>query len=356
MGELVMVDPLSPDLPPLDSEEFLPSIRGWQRLGALLLVGTGIGAVAIAAFTSYTQTVQAPGWVRPLGEVSIVQAEIEGKISRVLVQANQSVQAGDRLIELASADPARLRQLQARQARLQQFIQQYEAQETRLNRQLRSLEASIRQQIPAKAPDIAIAALLETLAVTQPGTASNLQTQRNSLLQQRDGIVKQLRLDRATLQDVTQAIDQQQVKAPVAGIILKLDIRNPGQTVRPGEILAQIVPRTAPLVVKARVAPQDISQLALGQPVRLQISAYPYPDYGTLAGTVQAIAPDITPPSEQDPAPFYEVTIQPATPHLKRGDRTYPLQPGMDVRASITTGQEPLLNTLMRRIRLGTGL
>ncbi|MGH7997861.1 MAG: HlyD family efflux transporter periplasmic adaptor subunit, partial [Brasilonema sp.] len=37
------------------------------------------------------------------------------------------------------------------------------------------------------------------------------------------------------------------------GTILKLELRNPGQVVRPGQAIAQIAPSNAPLIIKARV-------------------------------------------------------------------------------------------------------
>lgn len=155
------------------------------------------------------------------------------------------------------------------------------------------------------------------------------------------------------------------VLAPEAGTILQLNLRNPGQVVRPGEPIAQIAPSNAPLVVKARVAPEDIGKVrtciaqnvldcAEGK-VQLRFSAYPYPDYGTLKAAVRAIAADaITPQSSPAgaAAAYYEVAIQPERPFLVKGDRSYPIQPGMEVTADIISKEETVLTFILRKARL----
>ncbi len=175
------------------------------------------------------------------------------------------------------------------------------------------------------------------------------------------------------------------IRAPVDGTILKLDLRNPGQTVRPGEFIAQIAPGDAPLVVKARIAAQDISKVKTCKAekiknceegkVQLRFSAYPYPDYGTLKGAVRAIAPDAitsqgsgTGASSQDSgtgassqssgtgASSYEVTIQPERSYLVKGSQQYPIQSGMEVTADIISREETVLTFMLRRARLLTDL
>jgi multidrug efflux pump subunit AcrA (membrane-fusion protein) len=97
------------------------------------------------------------------------------------------------------------------------------------------------------------------------------------------------------------------------------------------------------------------------------VSTYPYPDYGTLNGAVRAIAPDtITPQSNNASAvaPYYEVTIQPERFYLVKGkplrDRfashQYPIQPGMEVTADITSREETVLTFILRKARLLTDL
>jgi len=92
-------------VPPVQSNEFLPPISPWTTLGGLFLVGTFGVTIALATFTQYNVTVKAPATVRPIGEVLIVQAAVEGTVKRIEVQENQVVKKGD---AIAIVDDSRL--------------------------------------------------------------------------------------------------------------------------------------------------------------------------------------------------------------------------------------------------------
>jgi multidrug efflux pump subunit AcrA (membrane-fusion protein) len=53
-------------------------------------------------------------------------------------------------------------------------------------------------------------------------------------------------------------------------------------------------------------------------------------------------------------SPYYEVTIQPERSALVKGNRSYPLQAGMDVKADIIAREETLLTGVLRKVRLLT--
>jgi len=102
----------------------------------------------------------------------------------------------------------------------------------------------------------------------------------------------------------------------------------------------------------------------------MRVSACPYPDYGTLPGTVTAISPDVTTPTltpqaiaSSTPASttsathaFYEVTIQPGLFQLSEGERPCVIQSGMEGRADIIATEETVLNLILTKARLLTNL
>lgn len=200
-------------------------------------------------------------------------------------------------------------------------------------------------------------------------TLAMLNKERESLLQRQVEIQNQLSHERKELQQIKSEIAKSLVKAPAAGTILKLNLRNSAQVVLPGESIAEIAPSNATLIVKARVSAQNIAKVRLCKEenvsdcaegkVQLRFSAYPYPDYGTLKGATRAIAPDvITPQSSSGSAtsPYYELIIQPERPYLVRSDRHYPIQAGMDVTADIISREETVLTFILRKARLLTDL
>ncbi len=356
-------------LQPFQEDDFLPPSSQWMTGGAMALIGVMVGMVGMAAVTEYNVTVQAQASVRPAGDLSVVQAPPGVTIGRVLAQEGQSVRKGDVIAEIGVPDQNRLQALRTQRSNVQQYLDQYQAQISQIDTQLAQLNTKImaRAGTPTPTPsgqtgsltEADLLAALAKLNQTAPAEAQQLTQERNRLLEQRRGLVAQTNLDQTTLQKVNADLSQVAIQSPVDGTILKLGSNITGQAARPSDVVAQIVPRDIPLVVKARVNPQDISQVAVGQTSQLRISAYPYPDYGTLTGTVQAISPDVVTAGENSSEPmasYYEVTIQPDRPYLGSADRPFPIQPGMDVRADIISRRETILRSILRRMRLWSGI
>ncbi|MEA5513531.1 biotin/lipoyl-binding protein [Nodularia sp. UHCC 0506] len=124
-------------LPTAKSDEYLPSIGIWTRLGGLFLVSFVGAAIIIAALTKYQQTVKASANVRPTGEVRIVQSALAGTVKKISVQENQVVQQGDILAILDDT------QLQNQTSQLQGNIQKYQLQLAQLEAQVQALNRQI---------------------------------------------------------------------------------------------------------------------------------------------------------------------------------------------------------------------
>jgi HlyD family secretion protein len=360
---------------PLHSDGFLPPISRWTTLGGLFLVGAFGATVILALIVKYNITVRAIANVRPGGDVQITQANTGGTLKSVEVSENQIVKKGE---VIAYIDDPRLYELQNQKRYLQDYIEQEMAQLTQLEAQLIALDTQILVGSGLTPPSInsdrdelnsdisqKIEKALVKIASSLPDKAEQLALQRDTFIQQLDEIDRTLSDAQRTLQRVEAEISKSVVRAPTDGQILKLDIRSLGQTVRPGDVIAQIVPSDMPLIVKARVAAQDIGQVTRGQAVQLRVSAYPYPDYGTLKGKVIEISPDALPCQGNclgTATAYYEVIIQPESPYLVRIEslrdrstsRQYPIQPGMEVTADIISRQERVITYIFRKARLMT--
>ncbi|MBD2516105.1 HlyD family efflux transporter periplasmic adaptor subunit [Nostoc sp. FACHB-973] len=191
-------------------------------------------------------------------------------------------------------------------------------------------------------------------------TLAALKKDRETLLQQRLELQNQLLSTRKELQQLETDLKKSVIRAPIEGTLLKLNLRNPGQVVQSSEAIASIAPLNAPLLIKAYVQTQDIDKVKPGEKVRMMVSACPYPDYGTLKGTVTTVASDALSPvkngtdSSVNQVVAYEVTIQPQTLYLGRGDRQCHLKSGMEGRADIISRQETVLRFILRKARLIT--
>ncbi|MBN3959405.1 HlyD family efflux transporter periplasmic adaptor subunit [Nostoc sp. NMS8] len=194
-----------------------------------------------------------------------------------------------------------------------------------------------------------------------------LEKEWQGMSKQRMEVEKQLERDTRELQQVENELNHTTITATADGIISKIILRNPGQTVRPGEEVLQIVPSHAKQIVKAVVASEDKSKLKIGQQVQMRVSACPYPDYGTLKGKVEAISPDtMTSPNNTNGSPsyansipkeavsgaFYQVTIEPESLFLGKSKNLCPIQLGMEGRVDIISREETVLQFFLRKARL----
>lgn len=84
-----------------------------------------------------------------------------------------------------------------------------------------------------------------------------------------------------------------EIKAPVGGAVHQLAIHTVGGVITPAEVLMQIVPRASTLTVEARIAPQDIDQLAIGQDATLRLTAFNRNTTPELRGAVIRVSADL---------------------------------------------------------------
>jgi multidrug efflux pump subunit AcrA (membrane-fusion protein) len=388
-------------LPPIQENEFLPPLGHWTRLGGLVIVGIVAIALPIASITQFKQTVKGQASIRPAGELRIVQAAAAGPIVDIAVKENQPVEQGD---IIATIDRSHLEtkrsQLQSsiQQARLQmrQIEAQMSAQEQLAIAEVEEAQADLRateatfQTARAKRdryqPIAEIGALPQNeleeaqLAVEQQEQAieaaqarvqrarAAVNREEKSLIQQKIELSKQLEQSIYERQQAENDLRQTTITATSDGIISQLNLRNSGQTVSTGQEIAQIVPSNAPLQIKAVISPDEIDKIETGQTAQMRVSACPYPDLGVLEGEVANISQDtIKPPvngvESTNPAarqnaasPYYEVTIEPQSRELGRGNRRCSLQLGMEGQIDIVTREETVLRFLLRKARLLTNV
>jgi HlyD family type I secretion membrane fusion protein len=203
---------------------------------------------------------------------------------------------------------------------------------------------------------------------TGQATLANLKREQKSLVQQRIETSKQQQSDRHELEQAEIDLAQTIITAPTDGTVFKLNLRNPSQTVQPGQEIAQIAPSHVASVVRAAVAPQDIGKLEVGQKVQMRVSACPYPDYGTLKGEVSQVSQDTLKPENNGvnttapnskkgvAASFYDVTIKPASLSLGEGKNQCSIQLGMEGKADIITREDTVLKFLLRKAKLMTNV
>lgn len=139
-----------------------------------------------------------------------------------------------------------------------------------------------------------------------------------------------------------------EIIAPVSGAVHDLAVHTVGGVVKPGEDLMQIVPQTE-LTVEAKIAPQDIDQLSLGQPATLRLTAFNRNTTPELEGRVIRLSADLE-TDEHTGTSFYRAAISiPDSGRTRIPDLV--LVPGMPAEAYIRTGDRTVLSYFVKPIR-----
>ncbi|MDJ0593460.1 MAG: HlyD family efflux transporter periplasmic adaptor subunit [Pleurocapsa sp. MO_226.B13] len=195
-------------------------------------------------------------------------------------------------------------------------------------------------------------------------TLAILNKEREQLIQQQIKTQNQLNRDRQELRQIETELEGTIIRAAASGIVQELNLRNRDQIVSPGDVIARIAPDRAPLEIRALVAAQDIDKVETGLEVQMRVSACPYPDYGTLRGTVTAIAPDASIPqnsqaiaqskiaSFNEAQATYNVTVKPKSLVLHASSKNCSIRSGMEGRADIISKEETVLTFILRKARL----
>ena len=135
------------------------------------------------------------------------------------------------------------------------------------------------------------------------------------------------------------------LRSPVDGVVKTLHVFTRGGVVRPGGDLVEIVPGEDRLIVEARLPIQDIGYVRPGQIARLKLASPDAVRFGSMDGTVTVVSPD-TLVTQQGQA-FYKVRVETERSYFERGPLRYQLYPGMQIMASILTGERTVLEYLL---------
>jgi len=142
-----------------------------------------------------------------------------------------------------------------------------------------------------------------------------------------------------------------EIRAPHDGYVHELAVHTVGGVIKEGEPIMLIVPDKEKLLVEAKVQPQDIDQLYVGQPATLRFSTFNQRTTPELNGTVSLMSPDVVQDTKAGPnsSSYYMVRVKIPPEEIARlGD--VKLVPGMPVEVFMRTHDRTALSYLIRPV------
>ena len=148
-------------------------------------------------------------------------------------------------------------------------------------------------------------------------------------------------------------VDQKErleIKAPMAGIVLNLQIHSEdGGVIQSGQPLMDIVPENAELIIETKVRTDQITKVKQGQAAKVQLTAFNRREIAPIQGTVTYVSADQL--TERGPAgemAFYMTHIEIPEGVMKESGAY--LSPGMPAVCYITTETRTIIDYLLEPI------
>ncbi|MDJ0889940.1 MAG: HlyD family type I secretion periplasmic adaptor subunit [Gammaproteobacteria bacterium] len=149
-------------------------------------------------------------------------------------------------------------------------------------------------------------------------------------------------------------LDRTDVRAPVDGIVMDLDVHTAGGVVRPGEDVMEVVPMGDRLIIEARISPQDIDDVAVEQEATVRFTGMRFRSTPVVIGRVINVSADRL-LDEYSGVSYYLARIEiPKWQEKVLVDLDVKLHPGMPADVLIKTGTRTVLRYVMGPV--GDGL
>ena len=139
------------------------------------------------------------------------------------------------------------------------------------------------------------------------------------------------------------------IRAPQTGFVFQSAVHTVGGVLTAGDPIMYNVPDSAQLQVEAKVQPQDIAQVKVGQAAVLRFSAFDARTTPEINGEVTRVSAD-TSTDQRTGASYYTIRISLPAEALQKLD-DLKLLPGMPVEAFVQTGERTVISYLMKPLQ-----
>jgi HlyD family secretion protein len=137
-----------------------------------------------------------------------------------------------------------------------------------------------------------------------------------------------------------------EIRAPQDGMVEQSTVHTVGGVINAGDAIMLIVPQADDLQVEAKVNPQDIDKLQIGQKTLLRLSAFNQRTTPELNGAVIRVSPDVT-TDQRSGQSYYTIRVSMPPAEVARLGEVK-LIPGMPVEAFVQTGDRTMLSYLVK--------
>jgi HlyD family secretion protein len=148
-------------------------------------------------------------------------------------------------------------------------------------------------------------------------------------------------------------LDRTTIRAPVKGIVVKLRFHTRGAVVEPGKPIMELLPLNEPLIIEARVRPQDIDSVKHGQEAMVRLTALSQRVTPMVSGDVIYLSADTVADEKKSqqtgPSDIYVVRVRLHNSEVAAIHGFSPT-PGMPAEVFIKTSERTFFQYIMKPI------
>lgn len=173
----------------------------------------------------------------------------------------------------------------------------------------------------------------------------------NYVLSARERLAKletELAVVQETIKAASDRVRRALIRAPVRGIVNKINVATIGAVLQPGRDIMEIVPIDDALMIETRIRPQDVAFIKPNEEASIKLTAYDYLIYGDIKGQVVRIGADTIADANGDE--FYQVVVRAENAFLNVEENKLPVIPGMVATVDIKSGTNTVMSYLLKPI------
>lgn len=355
----------------------------WSQALVWAIIGTASVGFVYASAARIDEVVVAEGTLQAIGASRPIMSPAAGVVDQIYVKEGQSVPAGEVLLKFdPEVNETRHSALQE-QIRLerQRFIEQervFEAREQSLESRTRSQEASLQteQLILTQIEPLADKGAIQMVQILQQKnkiqqlrseiaqSVANLREVQAELVKLRQESLGNLSDLERQLVEVNKALDYEELRAPVGGMVFDLKPSSPGYAAQANEILLKVVPDGI-LEAKVFLTNRDVGFAEPGQLAQVRVDAFPFTQFGSIPGKLKSVGTDSLPPDPQNPQPRFPAYVSLDRYYLEKNGIKYQVSSGKTVSVNLIVRDKRVISLLtdavqrafdsLRRIRSGVG-
>jgi len=215
----------------------------------------------------------------------------------------------------------------------------------RIERELADISGQINTRVQEKK------GVMAELSGAKNERATQDNTFQSQAFEELNEVETQISSLKESMKSIDDRVDRTELRAPVDGIVNQISVQTIGGVVEPAMRLMEIVPADDELKIIAKVKPNDIAFLDVGQPVKVKVSAYDPQKYGALNGKLTRIA--ATSVTDNDGHVMFEVEVRTDKAYLGTAQKQLPITSGMVADIEVITGKRTILQYLLKPLHRG---